>query len=221
MKKVVNINLGGYPLTIDEDAYTVLDNYLLSISRHFSHSEGQDEIVSDIEARMAELFQEKARREPIVNLKRVNEVISIMGTPQDFGAEPIEPTHNRDKSYSGSRHSNYKTGKRLFRDPNDKVIAGVASGLAAYFGVEDPVWLRMGLVALVVLGAGFPIFIYLLMVFLVPEAKTPSDRLAMKGEPVNASNIGRIVEEELENFGEKMDKWGEKISKKFDSKKKR
>ena len=90
MNKVFNINLGGYPFTIDEDAYEHLSNYLKTIHNHFRQSEGYEEITSDIEARLAEIFREQLGDRPIVTLRYVEDAIAIMGTPEDFGAEPLE-----------------------------------------------------------------------------------------------------------------------------------
>ena len=84
MKKVLNINLGGYPFTIDDDAYEHLDIYLKTIHGHFENSEGYEEITNDIESRMAELFQEQLGNHPIVTINDVKNVIAIMGTPEDF-----------------------------------------------------------------------------------------------------------------------------------------
>ena len=156
MTKVFNINLGGLPLTIDEDAYETLSSYLKTIHNHFRSSEGYEEITTDIEARMAELFQEKLGSRPIVSLKDVKGVIAIMGTPEDFGAEPMEePTANEPKSKFGKKWR-IKTGKRLFRNPDEEVVGGVCSGIAAYFGISDPLWVRLAFVLFTFTG-GFAI----------------------------------------------------------------
>jgi len=90
MNKTFNINLGGYPFAIDEDAYEYIQNYLNTIRRHFSASDGCDEIIYDIEVRMAELFQEHLNGRSIISMKEIDEVIMIMGKPEDFGADPID-----------------------------------------------------------------------------------------------------------------------------------
>ncbi len=222
MKKVLNINLGGYPFTIDEDAYATLDNYLQTINRHFSYSEGHEEIVGDIETRMAELFQENlSGGSQIVSLKEVQKGIATMGKPEDFGAEPIENTaHSKHQTATKSK-SNYKTGKRLYRDVNDEVIGGVASGMTAYFGFQDPLWMRIALVVSVIIGFGFPVIAYIILWVILPKAETAADRLAMRGETVNATNIGRVVEEELDKFGNKVEKWGDEVNAKYASSKKK
>ncbi|NNE29557.1 MAG: PspC domain-containing protein [Saprospiraceae bacterium] len=204
MNKVLNINLGGYPFTIDVDAYDHLDQYLATIENHFRSSEGCEEIVSDIESRMAELFREHLGKDEIVTSKDVEKAILIMGTPEEFGADPIEEGAARS---SRMGDDGFKFGKRLFRDASDSQVAGVCSGLSAYFGIEDPVWLRIAFV-IFTLSGGAGILLYIILWAVLPEAKTPSDFLAMKGEPINVNNIGRKVEEEVEKFTQRMDDWG-------------
>lgn len=216
MNKILNINLGGIPFTIDFDAYDHLDNYLNTIRRHFSESESCEEIMHDIEVRMGELFQESLKGTPIISTKELDEVIRIMGTPEDFGAESMdddydyEPKESRE-SYSERSHK-AKTGKRLFRDEDDKVIAGVCSGLAAYFGIEDPLWVRIGFVLL--FFAGVSPILYPLLWAIVPKAKTASDRLAMKGETINISNIAKTVEDEISELSKRITEIGKDLKSK-------
>jgi hypothetical protein len=87
MNKILHINVGGYPFSIDLDAFDQLDRYLITLQNHFSKSEGHKEIISDIEHRMAELFQEKLLGRSIVSKDVVDQCIQIMGTPEVFGAE--------------------------------------------------------------------------------------------------------------------------------------
>ena len=217
MNKVFNINLGGFPFTIDEDAYEHLGNYLKTIHNHFRSSEGYEEITTDIEARLAELFQEKLENRPIVILKDVKNVIAIMGTPEDFGAEPL--TEEAPKSSPSSGKWKFKTGKRLFRNTEEEVIGGVCSGIAAYFGIQDPLWVRLAFILFAFTG-GFTIPLYLILWAVLPKADTASDRLAMRGDPVNVSNIGKIIEEELEHVSKKVSELGDELKAEFGSKKK-
>ncbi len=220
MTKVFNINLGGMPFTIDEDAYEVLSSYLKTIHNHFRSSEGYEEITNDIESRMGELFQEKLGSRPIVSLKDVQAVISIMGTPEDFGAEPMEePRFSSTGSKSSEQKFRLKTGKRLFRNPDDKVVEGVCSGIAAYFGIQDPLWVRLVFVVFAFTG-GFAIPLYFILWAIVPKAETASDKLAMRGEPINASNIGKIIEEEMDHVSKKVAELGDELKMEFGSKKK-
>jgi phage shock protein PspC (stress-responsive transcriptional regulator) len=209
MNKIFNINLGGYPFVIDDDAYKKLNEYLDTIQKHFRKSEGCDEIVGDIEARIAELFNEHAKGQPIVSMRDVEGVIQIMGTPQEFGAEDIDLEEDKKES---KRRSGSSTGKRLYRDTDDKVIGGVCSGLAAYFGVSDPLIFRLIFAVLFLSGVG--IMAYVLLWIIVPSAKTSADKLSMKGEPINVNNIAKQVEEELNNLSHTITDFAKDISNK-------
>ncbi|MFK7808062.1 MAG: PspC domain-containing protein [Saprospiraceae bacterium] len=218
MNKVFNINLGGYPFTIDEDAYEHLNQYLDAIHRHFKKSEGYEDITTDIEDRMAELFQDLRDGRPIVTLKTVKSAIDTMGTPEEFGAEAVEAstsTEYKKEEPRAKRDYGINPGKRLFRNPDDQVVRGVCSGIAAYFGVADPLWIRLGFVLLVLTG-GFGIPLYLILWGVLPKAQTSADRLAMRGEPINVSNIAKTVEEEMDTLSEKLSD----LSEEFTSKKK-
>lgn len=212
MNKTYSINLGGYPFSVNDDAFAYIQKYLDTIHRHFSASKGCDEIVSDIEVRMAELFQEHLKGRLIISMKEVDEVIAIMGKPEDFGAEPIEEPY-AFASETPSNKSNLGTAKKLYRNPEDKKVAGVCSGISAYFGIEDPIWIRL-LFVLLIFTAGTGVLTYIILWALIPEAKTASDRLSMRGEPATVSNIAKLVEEELTDLGHKINKW----SKDFTSK---
>ena len=219
MTKVFNINLGGLPITIDEDAYETLSSYLKTIHNHFRSSEGYEEITTDIEARMAELFQEKLGSRPIVSLKDVNAVITIMGTPEDFGAEPLEDTSSEGPKSKFGKKFKIKTGKRLFRNPDEEVVGGVCSGIAAYFGIADPIWVRLAFLLFTFTG-GFAVPLYFILWAILPKAESASDKLAMRGEPINASNIGKIIEEEFDHVSKKVVELGDELKEEFGSKKK-
>ena len=225
MNKIFNINLGGYPFAIDEDAYELLSNYLSTIHNHFRQSEGYEEITADIENRLAELFQEQLEGRPIVTRHDVEEAIAVMGRPEDFGAEPLEgeeaPSESKERvgRKGGGEKTRIKTGKRLFRHPDDQVLGGVCAGIAAYFGIEDPLWVRLAFLLITFTG-GFGVPLYIILWIIVPEAKTASDRLAMRGEPINVSNIGKIIEEEVEHFSRKMSELGDELKDELGSKKK-
>lgn len=201
MNKVFNINLGGYPFVIDDIAYNKLDEYLESLDEYFSASEGCEEIVSDIESRMAELFKERLKRRKVVSMKDLNEVIDIMGRPEQFEEDGTHAASGA--ATSGKNKFDIRTGKRLYRNPDDKVLAGVCSGLSAYLGIEDPIWMRLVFV-LAFFGFGAGVIPYIILWAVVPEALTSGDRLSMRGEAANVSNIARTVEDELQNIGQKI-----------------
>ena len=197
MNKTININLGGFFFHIDEAAYQKLKRYLESISRSLSDDpQGKNEIIADIEARISELLSEKitdARQ--VVNESDIDDIIKIMGQPEDYAE--AEETYN-ESSYSYQR--NNTSGKKLFRDPDDKFLGGVASGVAHYFDV-DPIWIRLGLLALF-FGAGFGILLYIILWILLPEAKTTAEKLQMEGEPVNIDNIEKKIRKEFTSVSE-------------------
>jgi phage shock protein C len=210
MNKVLNINLGGMPLTIDDDAYRLLENYLQSLHNHFRNSDGYEEIMSDIEARLGELLREGMGKRTIAGTQDVKNAVSIMGTPEDFGAESINDTTEKAKTSSSGRSNTeggIKTGKRLFRDGENKMVGGVCSGLAAYFGLDDPTWVRI-LLAILGFTMGSGVLIYFIMWALIPEAKTTADRLAMQGESVDVNSIAKAVEEGAQNFSKKLNEFG-------------
>jgi phage shock protein PspC (stress-responsive transcriptional regulator) len=124
-----------------------------------------------------------------------------MGKPEDFGGEPTETKTSSKSTGKAPGARTFQPGKKLFRDEEDKIAGGVCSGLAAYFGVNDPLWMRLGFVLLTFLSGGFWVPAYLLLWILVPPAKTAAERLAMRGQPVNVDNIAKEVEEGFERLG--------------------
>ncbi|NNF75845.1 MAG: PspC domain-containing protein [Flavobacteriaceae bacterium] len=200
MNKTVNINLAGIFFHIDEDAYLKLQRYLDAIKRSFTDSQGRNEIISDIEARIAELFSERVQNEKqVVSVKEVEEVITIMGQPEDYMVDEEifedEPQAQYKKS-SGS-------GRKLFRDKDNAYIGGVSAGLAHYFGI-DALWIRLAWIVLF-FGAGTGILLYILLWILMPVAESTSDKLAMTGKPINITNIEEKVKEGFGNVKDSFD----------------
>jgi phage shock protein PspC (stress-responsive transcriptional regulator) len=204
MNKTININIGGFPFVIDEGAYDTLQHYLENIKRHFSRSEDADEIVSDIESRIAELFIQFLGSRQIVNNADVTKMIGVMGTPEDFGAE------SKGTDFKNSNNT-FKTGKRLFRDPDDKIVGGVCSGISSYLGIEDPIWLRAAFaISFFVFGSGF--FVYIILLIILPKAESAADRLSMKGEHINIENIAKIVEDGVNHISSTLNEVGNNLS---------
>ena len=201
MNKTYNINVGGYPFTIDENAFEALEKYLDAIDARFHNVEGGEEIIEDIEQRMAELLQDGKKARSIVTLEDVEHAINTLGSPADFDKYEAESDYGRGGS-------DYKTGKKLYRDPEDQMIGGVCSGLAAYFGIQDVVWVRIAF-ALAFFGGGTGLLLYLVLWAIVPEARTPKDFLAMRGEPINVKNIARIVEDQVEHISDQLSDLGQ------------
>ena len=209
MNKTININLGGYALIIDEDAYDTANAYLMALTRHFGPNDGAGEIMQDIETRMGELINRKKGTRTIVNKLDVVEAIAVLGTPEELKDIDFSDSTSHSKRSEGNAFQ-LKTGKRLYRDKDDKIIGGVCSGLAAYFGIHDTVWVRIAFVILaLVFGSSF--ILYLVLWAIIPPAKTVSDRLEMMGEPTNVNNIAKMIKEELEQMGDKIqDKFSKK-----------
>jgi phage shock protein PspC (stress-responsive transcriptional regulator) len=221
MNKTININLGGFFFHIDEEAYQKLRRYLASISKSLSEDpQGKNEIIADIEARISELLSEKitdARQ--VVNEGDIEDIIVIMGQPEDY-AEAEEAYS--DASYSYTR--NKASGKKLFRDGDDKFLGGVASGIAHYFNI-DTIWVRLLFLITTLGGVGIGILVYIILWILLPEAKTTAEKLQMEGEPVNIDNIEKKIREEFTNVSEKLkdgaSEFSEKINQTFSAKTKK
>lgn len=196
MNKTVNINLGGLFFHIDEDAFQKLNRYFDAIKRSLSNSNGQDEIMKDIEMRISELFSENQKSDKhVISLKDVDAMIAVMGQPEDYRIEE-EDTGNPTQNQTG--YINAKTSKKLYRDIDKNILGGVAAGFGHYIGI-DALWIRLILVLIVIAGVGFPIFLYILLWVLIPKALTTTEKLEMTGEPVTLSNIEKKVREEYEN----------------------
>lgn len=273
MKKTIHISLSGVVFFVEEDAYEVLKNYLDSIQAYFSKYDDRDEIIRDIETRIAELIYDKAGNQTIaVNLQDVERVMSILGSVNDFDlqehngmGEQADSTQSRgDSSHAGYERSttlyrdlsNKAVGgvcagianvlnidpvwvrilcvalllsvfyvpvvaaltlflyviawmslkgklyegqaikrKKFYRDTFNGVLAGVASGLAAYFGVSVAVVRLLFVISLFFGGLGF--IIYLAIWFTAPPARTTTERMEMMGEPVTLNNIEEFLSKNL------------------------
>ena len=188
MKKTFSVNLGNRVYNIDEDAYLKLNAYLERIESHFSDLKEREDIINDIELRISELFSERLGvNKQVITLADVDEVIRIMGDPHEISGSEEEPGGTWERS-SGS--------KRIYRDPDDRMISGVCGGLAAYTNI-DPVIMRLIFVVLLFMGIGA--LVYIILWIVVPEARTTAQKLEMRGDSVNASNIGNFFKDEFEN----------------------
>ncbi len=199
MKKTFTINISGTVFHIEDDAYEKLQGYLLKLKQHFGNTEEGREIITDIEARIAELFNEKSSDDKkVVTLEWVEEIIETMGTPEDFleeeGEEEVAPGKSKRK-------------RRLYRDPDHRVLGGVCGGLGAYFNM-DPVILRIIMVVLFLLN-GIGLLAYLVLWIAVPKARTTAQRLEMRGKEVTVSNIESSIKEEVKEVKESVKKFKE------------
>lgn len=197
MKKTVTVNIGGAFFHVDEDAYEMLKKYLETIRGYFKNTPGCDEIMADIESRIAEMFKEmqNATKE-VITIDDVNAVIAIMGKPEDYIDVENDQQNKSTETESRTSTSNSFKNKRIYRDPDNRLLGGVCSGIGAYFGV-DPVWIRIAFV-IMFFAFGTGPFLYLILWIIIPKAKTTSEKLEMRGEPVTAENIGKTIREEME-----------------------
>lgn len=173
MKKTIQINLAGSIFHIDDDAYDLLREYLNSVERQFASSADGSEIIHDLEVRMAELFTERLKpHRQVINLADVNEVLGVLGGPEDMG-------EGRDAGYQRSSREHYegRRHRRMYRDPDDKPIGGVCSGLAYYFNT-DPLLIRILFVVALFVGFGF--LLYVVLWIALPMAQTPEQVREMK-----------------------------------------
>ena len=206
MNKTIRANIGGRVFNLEEEAYEKLSKYLDSIKMQLQGQESIDEIMADIELRIAELFIDRTSpAKEVIDSRDVSEIIAIMGDPKDYKLDDEE-----GKQASGSQSYWQRSEKRVFRDPDNKVLFGVCSGLSAYLG-WDPIILRL-LFALVFIFYGTGLLLYILLAIIIPKAKTTAEKLQMRGEPVTVENISRKVSEsfkemkdDIADFGKKKD----------------
>jgi phage shock protein PspC (stress-responsive transcriptional regulator) len=186
MKKNVHIQLAGYAFLIEEDAYQILQDYLNRLKSLLQNERSRDEILSDVDFRLAELWFEKHKSNIPVSLTDVNEAIKILGEPEKI-IETLESPKTEP----------LKIKKKFYRNPDDYIIGGVCGGIAAYLGV-DSTWVRIAAVVLLFL-AGSSFWIYLLLWLIVPEASSPTEKLAMYGESWTRENLKQLSDANSES----------------------
>jgi len=195
MNKTIIININGIVFHIEEDAYDTLRSYMIEIKKHFGNSEDSKEILGDIENRIAEMFTEKIQsgyKEVIVH-QDVDQVISQMGRVSDFELDQ-ESAHSNTEQAEQLYESN-QISRKLMRDPDDKMLGGVCSGLAYYFDME-PRWMRLIFIILFLSG-GIGFLFYIILWIVIPKANTRADRMAMRGEAANIQNFKKKFDEEM------------------------
>ena len=208
MKKNITINLCGRLFQIDEDAYEMLQHYIESLRASFGKEEGGEEIANDIEERIAELFDElKASGVEAITIDHVKDIITRIGEPEQLTNDDSGEWKEKSGNSNGHRYDSFRSaaegvydnvrsrtaGKRLYRNPNDRMVAGVMSGLAAYTNT-DVTWWRLGIV-LSVLIYGFGILAYIVMAIVLPSANTPEELLQMQGREITPQNLANVVVE--------------------------
>ena len=180
MNKTVSISLAGFSFMIEEQAYEKLNNYLQALRNSLEKDEA-DEVMYDIEIRIAEIFRENLDKREVVNSDDVEKVITQLGTP-----EAIEGQNEED---AGKETSQEKTRKELFRDMKRGKIAGVCAGLAQYFGMDISL-MRIIWILVFIFTVGFvSVVAYVILWIVLPEAETASDFLKMQGKPINFDSL--------------------------------
>lgn len=182
MKKTVNAAIGGCSFIIDEDAYAALETYLGKFRGVLDNTSASNEVMEELEMRIADLLKEKLRSREVVDISMTEQIIEQLGFPEGC----------RQEEYGGhSRNSGPAPSRRLFRDPDDKRIAGVCSGLALFLNI-DVVLVRVVFLLLLLFGtAGF--WTYIVIWLVAPEARTAAEKCEMRGMPATAENIRRFT----------------------------
>ena len=212
MKKNITINLCGRLFQIDEDAYELLQQYIESLRSSFGKQEGGEEIADDIEARIAELFDE-LRQQGIeaITIDHVKDIVTRIGRPEELAGENENDNHNDNR---GHRYDSFRSaaqdvmdnvrartaGKRLYRNPKDKMLTGVCSGIAAYTNTDPVLWRLLFVLLVLIYGVG--IITYIVLAIIVPEARTPNQMLQMEGRDVTPQNLADAVVEKDERPAE-------------------
>lgn len=187
MNKTIIININGIVFHIEEDAYEVLRTYMTEVKRHFAYSPDSEEIVTDIENRLAEMFNERLAKDQkqVIVLADVLFVTGTMGNVNDFEIDDDDD-------------NNPRFGRKLFRDAEDKILGGICAGLGHFFHIEAR-WMRLIAISLIFFG-GIGLPIYLILWIIMPAAITRADKMAMKGEPINIQNFKKNFDEEIEGL---------------------
>jgi phage shock protein PspC (stress-responsive transcriptional regulator) len=195
MKKTITITLGGRSFVIEEDAYRVLDAYLSGLRRRFSKDASLEELMEDIESGVGEKFAERLdKHKTVITEADVDAVVAVMGKADEIAYDDADASSSDGKKEEARKETSQSHApRRLYRDPDDVVIGGVCSGLAAYFGL-DPVVVRV-LFVLLAFANGIGVLAYIVLWISVPSAENSAQKLEMRGKPVNLSEIQEMVKE--------------------------
>ncbi|MBP6945541.1 DUF2807 domain-containing protein [Patescibacteria group bacterium] len=194
MKKTLSVTLGGRAYLIEDNAYQVLDTYLTRLKQHFVNDPSADELMNDIESSIAEKFAERleTQKQEVVTELDVQEVIAVMGQVEEIDQEEAPSSVAQELEEA----KDIPVSKRLYRNEDDMVVAGVCSGLAAYFGIE-PVFVR-ALFVLLFFANGIGLLAYLILWVAVPRAETSTQKLEMRGKSANLSEIEGLIKQKAQ-----------------------
>lgn len=197
MKKNITINLFGSLYAIDEDAYELLKNYLDNMRAYFSDKEDGSEIATDIESRVNELLSElKAGGLEAISIEHIENIIGRIGNPEQLEPESDAPAGNKKPEAApadSTGGAEKKTPRRLYRNKEDCMIAGVLAGLCNYFGGTDPLPWRILAIILFFASATTLSIVYLVLWAIIPQAETAAERLQMRGQPINTQTLNEEI----------------------------
>ena len=194
MNKTLTINLANSIFNIDKNAYQALQRYLEAVKKYLTGTQGNEEILADVEARISELFSEKLTPEKqVIVLQDVEQIIQVMGQPEDYSIDE-DIFDEAPKTKTSTRV------KKLYRDGDQKLMGGVCSGIGHYLSI-DPLWIRL-LFIVFLFGGGFSVITYIILWAIVPEATTTAQKLDMQGEAANLSNIEKKIKEGFDSVSD-------------------
>jgi phage shock protein PspC (stress-responsive transcriptional regulator) len=190
MKKTVNVAIGGCSFIIDEDAYNVIENYLDRFKAAIGTESSSKDVMEELESRIADLLKGRLAGREVVSSDMAEAVIGQLGYPE--GYNPQEENSNPHDNSSSTGTNTEKPVRKLFRDPDDKKIAGVCSGLALFLGIDVVLVRILFLIALICGSAGF--WIYVIVWIAAPVANTAAEKCELRGIPATAENIRKFTE---------------------------
>lgn len=209
MKKTVSVNIKGLNFLIEEDAYELLQNYLERLKARLEDEIGGNDIVEDIELRIAELCSARLNEsKTVIELTDIEQIIAALGNPEDY----VEPEESEEFTKTQQGNNTHRGGeKRLFRDVENATIAGVCSGIANFLHIDVVIVRAIFVVLFLFGGFGFPL--YLILWIIVPKAKNTIDRLRMKGRPITVETVREEVESAADNITKGSKRFAQKIRK--------
>lgn len=201
MNKTVTCTISGAIFNLEEQAYDLLLSYLNKLKKHLSNIEGGDEIYSDIELRILELFSERlTKHKEVITRLDVEEVVKQLGNPEDYiDGEATEATERKTEKSESSGE------KQFMRDPDNGILGGVCKGLSVFFGIDLTIIRILFIVFAIV--PGFGVLLYIILWIITPKAKTHADRLRMSGKPVNIDMMIKEVEKAAEKAAKKVENY--------------
>lgn len=206
MKKTVSVNIKGINFLIEEDAYELLQDYLDRLKESLKNESGSQEIIEDVELRIAEISSSKlSDSKTVIELNDIKEILAALGDPEDF----IDDENDDESGENHFKSHEQSSEKRLFRDADNAILGGVCAGIANYFKI-DVVIIR-AIFIVIFFAAGFGIPVYIILWFIVPKAKSTIDRLRMKGRPITVETVREEVENAAENFKKGSQKFANKM----------